>query len=173
MILNDYILKSIIYGGIDGIITMFNIVAGVTGAKLNPRYIFILGLAILISDGMSMGISDYLSLKADIKYKKKNDNLEKTIQKVNPINNGIITFSSFVIFGFIPIFIYFFMNRTNKSNNIMKIFISIILALYLLGIIQSKYTNEKWYLSGSKLAVFGGATSFVSYNISKLIMKII
>ena len=65
------------------------------------------------------------------------------------------------------------MNGTNKSNNIMKIFISIIFALYLLGIVQSKYTNEKWYISGTKLALFGGTTSFVSFNISKLIMKII
>ena len=35
--INNYILKSIIYGGIDGIITMFNIAAGITGAKLKQN----------------------------------------------------------------------------------------------------------------------------------------
>ena len=29
--INNYFLRSIIYGGIDGIITMFNIISGITG----------------------------------------------------------------------------------------------------------------------------------------------
>ena len=32
-------------------------------------------------------------------------------------------------------------------------------------------TEEEWYYSGSKLAVFGCVTSLLSYNISNLIMK--
>ena len=167
--INNYILKSIIYGGIDGIITMFNIAAGITGAKLKTKYIFILGLAVLISDGLSMGVGDYLSLKADIKRKKihQKNNL---IKNIDPLKNAIITFTSFVIFGFVPIIVYSLINGKQKSK-FTKLFISIILSLFVLGIIQSKFTKEKWYYSGSKLALFGCITSLLSYNISKIIMK--
>lgn len=167
--INDYILRSIIFGGIDGIITMFNIISGISGAKLNYKYIFIIGLAVLISDGMSMGISDYLSLKADIKLKQnyKKNNL---INEIKPVKNGIITFLSFIIFGFIPIFLYFIFNKS-KSNKYIKLIICITISLFLLGSIQSKYTNESWYLTGTKLSVFGIITATLSYNISRIIMK--
>ena len=32
----------------------------------------------------------------------------------------------------------------------------------MLGCIQSHFTSEKWYISGSKLSVFGTATSLLS-----------
>lgn len=166
--INNYIIRSIIYGGIDGIITMFNIISGITGAKLKSKYIFILGLAVLISDGLSMGISDYLSLKADIKLKK---NYEKNnlVINVEPIKNGLITLISFIIFGFIPIFLFFILN--NKKNKYIPLIISITISLFILGSLQSKFTNEKWYYTGTKLSIFGIITSFVSFNISKKIMK--
>jgi vacuolar iron transporter family protein len=166
--INDYILRSIIYGGIDGIITMFNIISGITGAKLNYKYIFIIGLAVLISDGMSMGISDYLSLNADIKLKQnyKKNNL---VNEIKPVKNGLITFLSFIVFGFIPIFLYFIFNNS-KSNKYFKLIICITISLFLLGSVQSRYTDEPWYFTGTKLSVFGIITATVSYNISRIIM---
>ncbi len=64
-------LKSIIYGGIDGIITMFSVIAGVTGANLAIGIVLILGFANLIGDGLSMGIGDYLSSKSEIEYQRR------------------------------------------------------------------------------------------------------
>ena len=61
-------IKSIVYGGLDGIITTFAIVAGVTGASLSYNIILILGFANLIADGISMAAADYLSTKAKAEY---------------------------------------------------------------------------------------------------------
>ena len=61
-------LKSIIYGGLDGIITTFAVVAGVAGASLQPAIVLILGFANLIADGISMAIGDYLSTRAEQEY---------------------------------------------------------------------------------------------------------
>ena len=143
----------------------------ITGAKLNSKYIFILGFSVLISDGLSMGISDYLSLKADIEQKKQNEqnNLTKDIK---PFRNGVITFCSFIFFGLIPIVIYYVINGTNE-NKFSKLIISIIISLFLLGTLQSKFTKEKWYEASIKLSIFGGTTSIIAYNISRLIMKYI
>jgi len=169
--INDYILRSIIYGGIDGIITMFNIISGITGAKLSYKYIFIIGLAVLISDGMSMGISDYLSLNADIKLKqnyKEND----LVDEIKPVKNGLITFFSFIFFGFIPIFLYFIFNNS-KNNKYIKLIISVTISLFLLGSLQSKYTNEPWYFTGTRLSVFGIVTASIAFLISKKIMSLL
>jgi vacuolar iron transporter family protein len=61
-------IKSIVYGGMDGIITTFAAVAGVMGANLAIGIILIMGIANLFADGISMGIGDYLSSKSEIEY---------------------------------------------------------------------------------------------------------
>ena len=61
-------IKSTVYGGLDGIITTFAVVAGVAGASLSAGVVLILGFANLIADGLSMAIGDYLSTKAENEY---------------------------------------------------------------------------------------------------------
>lgn len=63
-------IKSLIYGGLDGIITTFAVVAGVAGAALSPAVVLILGFANLIADGLSMAMGDYLSTKAEIEFQQ-------------------------------------------------------------------------------------------------------
>lgn len=61
-------IKSFVYGGLDGIVTTFAVVAGVTGANLSAGVVLILGVASLIADGISMAFGDYLSTKAEKEY---------------------------------------------------------------------------------------------------------
>jgi VIT1/CCC1 family predicted Fe2+/Mn2+ transporter len=63
-------IKSLIYGGLDGIITTFAVVAGVTGASLSAGVVLIMGFANLIADGLSMAIGDFLSTKAENEYNR-------------------------------------------------------------------------------------------------------
>ncbi len=63
-------LKSAVYGGLDGIITTFAVVAGVAGAKLSAGIVLILGFANLIADGLSMAVGDYLSTKSELEFEK-------------------------------------------------------------------------------------------------------
>lgn len=59
-------LPDFVYGGTDGAITTFAIVAGVEGASLSIGIILVLGFANLVADGFSMGAGKYLSDKANI-----------------------------------------------------------------------------------------------------------
>lgn len=61
-------LKSIVYGGLDGIITTFAVVTGVAGASLSAKVILILGAANLFADGIAMAFGDFLSTKAENDY---------------------------------------------------------------------------------------------------------
>lgn len=57
--------KSVVYGGLDGIITTFAIVAACEGGALGGNTLICLGLSNLIADGLSMGIGDWVSEKAE------------------------------------------------------------------------------------------------------------
>jgi vacuolar iron transporter family protein len=58
-------LRDWVYGGIDGAVTTFAIVAGVTGAELSNRVVLILGVANLVADGFSMAASNYSGTKTE------------------------------------------------------------------------------------------------------------
>lgn len=60
-----------VYGGIDGSITTFAVVAGATGAELSSAVVIILGFANLLADGFAMSVGSYLSTKSE------KDNYEK------------------------------------------------------------------------------------------------
>lgn len=59
-------LRDWIYGGIDGTITTFAIVAGVVGASMPGSVVLVLGLANLIADGFAMGAGNYSATKAEV-----------------------------------------------------------------------------------------------------------
>src|ERR1700676_4913299 len=59
-------LRGWIYGGIDGTITTFAIVAGVVGADMPGSVVLVLGLANLVADGFAMGAGNYSGTKAEI-----------------------------------------------------------------------------------------------------------
>lgn len=59
------LLKPIIFGGLDGILTAFAIVAGAAGGALSPNVVLILGFSNIFADALSMGVGEFLSSKAE------------------------------------------------------------------------------------------------------------
>ncbi|MEZ4200624.1 MAG: VIT1/CCC1 transporter family protein [Candidatus Paceibacterota bacterium] len=70
--LADY-FKEVIYGGIDGIVTTFAVVAGFAGAALSNEtttqlsflVVLLFGLANLFADAASMGLGNFLSVRSE------------------------------------------------------------------------------------------------------------
>src|SRR3990167_762770 len=65
-------LREIVYGGNDGIVTTFAVVAGFAGAQRDPATsavpvvsVLLFGLANLLADGLSMSLGSFLSIRAD------------------------------------------------------------------------------------------------------------
>lgn len=58
-------LRDWVYGGIDGSVTTFAVVAGVVGAQLSPGIILIIGMANIVGDGFSMAASNYLGTRTE------------------------------------------------------------------------------------------------------------
>ncbi|MHC4997369.1 MAG: VIT1/CCC1 transporter family protein [Planctomycetota bacterium] len=58
-------LRDFVYGAIDGAVTTFAVVAGVSGAGLSSGVVIILGAANLLADGFSMAASNFLGTRAE------------------------------------------------------------------------------------------------------------
>lgn len=87
----DY-FKEVIYGGIDGIVTTFAVVAGGAGAALSNNettqlsflVILLFGLANLFADAASMGLGNFLSVRSEKDLYKVNRETELGELKLNP-----------------------------------------------------------------------------------------
>lgn len=64
-------IKSAVYGGLDGIITIFSIVLSGVGSNSGVGVIVGLGISSLIADGLSMAVADFLATKSDDEYMKQ------------------------------------------------------------------------------------------------------
>ena len=66
-------LKEVVFGGVDGIVTTFAVVAGFSGASLANEtttqltfvVVLLFGLANLFADGVSMGLGNFLAVRSD------------------------------------------------------------------------------------------------------------
>ena len=94
--LQEYI-GEFVYGGIDGSVTTFAVVAGATGAELSSAIVIILGFANLLADGFAMSVGSYLSTKSEKETYEKHkateyweiENLrEREIEEVKEIYEG-------------------------------------------------------------------------------------
>jgi len=224
-------IKSLVYGGLDGIITTFSTVAGVNGAKLTYGVVLILGIANLLADGVAMGLGDYLSEKAEIDFsvsERKREEWEcdnylegekeemvqiyttkgvhgddaKEIVDImarnkkafvdimmveelglmpveegeKPWRSGIVTFLSFVAFGFIPLIPYIIttiVSGTTKMAGADAAFGSAIgltgVTLFSLGAITSRFTPQKWWKAGLFMFINGAIAAGIAYLVGYLL----
>ena len=79
-------LRDWVYGGIDGTVTTFALVAGVVGAHLSPRVILILGGANLIADGFAMAAGNYLATRSEQEEFRQAEAIER--RHIDAVPNG-------------------------------------------------------------------------------------
>lgn len=83
-------LRQIVYGGNDGIVTTFAIVAGFAGAaadgvaQIGALAVLVFGLANLFADGVSMGLGEFLSARSEHDLYHRRRALELQEIKDNP-----------------------------------------------------------------------------------------
>lgn len=58
-------LKPLIFGGLDGILTSFAIVAGAAGGSMPIQVVLVLGFSNIFADALAMGVGEFLSSKAE------------------------------------------------------------------------------------------------------------
>ncbi|WFM79007.1 VIT1/CCC1 transporter family protein [Streptococcus pluranimalium] len=157
--------KSITYGGLDGIITTFAVVAGATGGNLGTTAIVILGFSNLLADGFSMAAGDYLS-----------STTEDHDEPRHALKNAIATFLAFNIFGLVPLFAYLLLEQfTQMPRHWTLILASTIvsLALTALGWVKATITRQSLKVEITRTLIVGLLAAGVAYGIGQVLGELI
>jgi len=64
-------LKSVVFGGLDGILTSFAVIAGASGARLGPTAVLAMGISNVLADAVSMGAGEWLSSRSYSNFVRK------------------------------------------------------------------------------------------------------
>ncbi len=126
------ILPAIVYGGSDGAVTTFSVMAGAAGAGLDPKIIIILGCANLASDGFSMASADYLSEESKVDATDKKS-----------FTQALTTFIAFTLVGLIPLIpfllaLFITLPANNFFLSILLTFVAFVSIGYMRGHILKK-----------------------------------
>ncbi len=161
-------LGEFVYGGIDGTITTFAVVAGSVGAGLESNVIVILGIANLLADGFAMSIGAYLSASSE-QDKGLSGNKEKS-----PIFIGLSTYVSFLIMGFIPILIYV-VDLINSIESNLFVISSILtgVVFIIIGALKSYVTKTSFIKGILQTLILGTIAAFVAYYVGDILEQII
>lgn len=169
----DY-LSEFVYGGIDGAVTTFAVVAGATGARFDVKVIVVLGFANLIADGFSMGVGSYLSTKSGIELMEKRG--ESIKDEPSPIINGATTYVSFILVGIVPLLAYTadLIFGLNGANNLFAISIVLTaLAFVGIGILKSRVARTSRIRSVMETLVLGAIAAGFAYVLGDLLEQLI
>ena len=159
-------LPEFVYGGIDGSVTTFAVVAGAVGASLSSAIILILGFANLFADGFSMAVSNYLSTKSELEIHKGHKDykmLEKEFK--HPLKTASVTFISFLIIGLIPL-VSFLVAIFVPSLNKDKFFYSFVLtglALLLVGAVKGEVVKKHPVKASIETFLIGGIAAIIAF----------
>jgi len=170
--LEDY-LSEFVYGGIDGAVTTFAVVAGATGAGFNTKILLVLGFANLIADGFSMGVGSYLSTKSEQELMVKRK--ESIKDEPSPIINGVTTYTAFILIGLVPLLAYtvdlIFNLQAENLFTIAIIFTA--LAFAGIGVLKSRVAQAPVLRSITETMVLGAIAASLAYILGDLLERII
>ena len=151
-------IRELVYGANDGIITTFAVVAGVAGGGLHVTAVLIVGAANLLADGLSMGVGNYLAIRAHESVLASQAMPE---QEASPFRHGLATFAAFVAAGLVPLLPY-----TMPTLPIDRFASSIVLtmaALFAVGASRSTISNVSWWRAGLEMFTLGAIVAAVAY----------
>jgi len=172
-------LPEFVYGGIDGSITTFAVVAGVMGASLSSAIVLILGFANLFADGFSMATSNYLSTKSkiDLISKRNKESSKKLfcVENKKPLKASIATFVSFVLIGLIPLvsFLLALIFPELQSYQFRLSIILTALAFIIVGSLKAQISHKNILHSAIETLIIGGIAALVAFSVGHFLRVIL
>jgi predicted membrane protein (TIGR00267 family) len=157
----DYI-RDVVLSANDGIVTTFAVVAGSLGASLSPSVVVILGLANLFADGLSMSTGSYLGVKSEIEYEQSEG--KKVKIGTRPLKNGLVSFFSFGIAGFIPLISFVF----KFDNAVLVSSILVVASLFTVGVFRGMASNKHILRTAFENLLIGGASAVVAFYVGEM-----
>jgi vacuolar iron transporter family protein len=159
----QHYIRDLVYGANDGIITTFAVVAGVTGGALSTRAVLIVGVANLLADGLSMGVGNYLGIRAE-EGSRELQGLPEA--EASPARHGLATFLAFVAAGVLPLAPYL---SSAPPRVLFAASVGVTLAgLFGMGAARSIFSQESWWVTGLEMLGLGMVVALVAFGAGAL-----
>ncbi len=99
------------------------------------------------------------------------EELQMIDERQNPLRSAITTFVAFIGFGTIPLLAYITaLVFQFSTDSLFGYCITLTgLALFLVGVLRSRFTHHNWLLSGLEILCLGGAAGAVSYFVGEML----
>jgi VIT1/CCC1 family predicted Fe2+/Mn2+ transporter len=156
-------LRDLVYGANDGIITTFAVVAGVTGGSLSAAAVIIVGTANLAADGLSMGVGNYLSIRAHDSARAA-ENLPR--EESFAWRHGFATFVAFVAAGAVPL-LPFLLAAADARRFEWSLGMTLA-ALFLVGAARGAVTADRWWKAGAEMLALGAIAAAAAFGAGSL-----
>lgn len=157
------ILPAIVYGGSDGAVTTFSVMAGAAGAGFDPRIIIILGCANLASDGFSMAAADYLS----------EESKEKATEK-RSLSQAFVTLVSFIGIGLIPLTPFLLaLTVALPANEFLLSSVLTFFAFAMIGYVRAKILRKNKLAMMAESILIGTLCAGLAYVVGQYISSVI
>ena len=157
-------IRDLVYGANDGIITTFAVVSGVAGGQLSQLAVLVIGAANLAADGVSMGVGNFLAIRADERA-RETDGLPELER--HPWKHGLATLLAFVVAGAIPLVPYVL--PSSGSDRLLVSTAATFGTLYLLGVARALITKDRWWLTGLESLALGAVVAGAAYAAGRLV----
>lgn len=172
-IIKPSILKSIVFGANDGIVTTFAVVAGVAGARLSAEVVLVLGVANMVADGLAMGLGDYLGERSE--RLMRNNGRGKSLG-TGVWHTGLATIISFVVAGSLPLLPYFARTFGLGIAEYLQFPLSVFstaAALFFVGAGRSFFTQCGLIRGGLEMLGVGAIAATAAYVLGALVERAI
>jgi VIT1/CCC1 family predicted Fe2+/Mn2+ transporter len=151
-------VRDLVYGANDGIITTFAVVAGVSGGGLSLRVVLIIGAANLFADGLSMGVGNYLSIRA---HESVLEAQQLPEEEAWPVRHGLATFTAFVTAGVLPLVPYMIPDLQVDRFPLSIAFT--LIALFGVGASRALISDVTWWRGGLEMLTLGAIVAIAAY----------
>lgn len=147
--------RAVVLGGVDGIITSFAIAASASAGGLDEKVVVVVGTASLFADGVSMGVSEYVSSSAAQSEQRYRG---EQVVAARPVVLGAACFAAFVACGSVPVIAYV----ATRGDLLASAMFSIV-ALMLLGAARTHVSRERLLAGVLQTALLGSLAGMVAY----------
>jgi VIT1/CCC1 family predicted Fe2+/Mn2+ transporter len=157
-------IRDLVYGANDGIITTFAVVSGVAGGQLSQLAVLVVGAANLAADGVSMGVGNFLAIRADERAREAEGlpELER-----HPWKHGVATLVAFIAAGGVPLVPYLFAG-TSSHRLVVSTFLTFT-TLFVLGASRALVTRDRWWHTGLETLALGTFVAGAAYGAGRLV----
>lgn len=161
-------IRDLVYGASDGIVTTFAVVTGVAGGALSPTAVLVVGAANLAADGLSMGMGNFLSIRAHERARAAEDLPE---EEAYPSKHGLATFAAFVTAGSVPLLPY--LARLDAGEAVLWSVGLTLSTMFGLGAARGFATEERWWRAGLESLILGSVVAAAAYGAGAVVASLI